>query len=69
MRLTVILAALVVSVSAHAESMFIVDGRQVTQTEAILALLKNPNTEVLKCQPQELKQNKTSLSTKNKSSK
>lgn len=67
MRSFILAAILLASTTAHAENVFLIDGKVTTQTEAILALLRDANANVLKCQPQELKQNKTSLSTKNKS--
>ena len=43
-----------ISQLGHAETLYIVNGKQATKLEAVKALISNPNAEVLKSCPVEL---------------
>ena len=53
---------------AMAEPTYVVNGKQTTQVEATQTLLRDPKALVLKCEPQEIKINKSSIAMKKKAS-
>lgn len=54
MKVFLTIAIVGLTLTAHAETTYVVSGKQATKVEALTALIKDHQADVVKCSPQEL---------------
>ena len=59
MKVLITLAIVILSLTTHAETTYVVAGKSATKVEALTALIKDRNADVVKCASQELTEKAT----------